>query len=103
MQERKSQTTNHQSFKPQSFKIYFQFSLNWSDVFFFFSFLNSSYETSDGVARQEQAELKNVGTDHAALAVRGTISWVAADGQQYTLNYVADENGYRPEGAHLPK
>lgn len=47
--------------------------------------------------------MKNVGTDHAALAVRGTISWVAADGQQYTLNYVADENGYRPEGAHLPK
>lgn len=55
------------------------------------------------MARQEQAQLKNVGTDHAALAVSGTISWVAADGQQYTLNYVADENGYRPEGAHLPK
>lgn len=103
MQERKIQTTNHQSFKPRSFKIYFKFSLNYSDVFFSFFFLNSSYETSDGVARQEQAELKNVGTDHAALAVRGTISWVAADGQQYTLNYVADENGYRPEGAHLPK
>ncbi|KAJ6640664.1 Flexible cuticle protein 12 [Pseudolycoriella hygida] len=62
-----------------------------------------AYETSDGVARQEQGELKNAGTDHAAIAVRGTISWVAADGQQYTLNYIADENGYQPEAAHLPK
>lgn len=66
-------------------------------------FLSYSYETSDGTARQEQAELKNAGTDHAALAVRGTITWVANDGQQYTLNYVADENGFRPEGSHLPK
>lgn len=69
----------------------------------FYTYFIFSYETSDGIARQEQAELKNAGTDHAALAVHGTISWVAADGQQYTLNYVADENGYRPEGAHLPK
>ena len=62
-----------------------------------------SYETSDGVSRQEQAVLKNVGTDNEALSVRGTITWVAADGQQYTLNYIADENGFQPEGAHLPK
>lgn len=67
--------------------------------FFFFK----SYETSDGTARQEQAELKNAGTDHAALTVRGTIQWLAPDGQQYTVNYVADENGFQPQGVHLPK
>jgi len=65
--------------------------------------LSNSYETSDGVSRQEQAELKNVGTENEALSVRGTITWVAADGQTYTLNYLADENGFQPEGAHLPK
>lgn len=66
-------------------------------------FFSHRYETSDGINRQEQAELKNAGTDHAALAVRGTIQWVAPDGQTYSLNYVADENGYQPEGVHLPK
>lgn len=62
-----------------------------------------SYETSDGVSRSEQAELKNPGTEQEALSVRGTITWTAADGVVYTLNYLADENGFQPEGAHLPK
>ena len=61
-----------------------------------------SYETSDGVARSEQAELKNAGTENEALVVRGTVSWTAADGVVYTLNYIADENGFQPQGAHLP-
>lgn len=64
---------------------------------------NFAYETSDGVSRQEQAELKNAGTEQEALVVRGTIKWVAADGQEYTLNYIADENGFQPQGDHLPK
>ncbi|XP_023172388.2 endocuticle structural protein SgAbd-6-like [Drosophila hydei] len=63
---------------------------------------NFAYETSDGVSRQEQGELKNVGTEQEALSVRGTISWVAADGQTYSLNYIADENGFQPQGEHLP-
>lgn len=61
------------------------------------------FETSDGQSRQEQAELKNVGTDEEAISVKGSYSWVAEDGQTYTVNFVADENGYQPEGAHLPQ
>ncbi|XP_036337348.1 endocuticle structural protein SgAbd-6 [Rhagoletis pomonella] len=60
------------------------------------------YETSDGVVRQEEAELKNVGTEQEAISVRGSVSWVAPDGQTYTLNYIADENGFQPQGDHLP-
>ncbi|EDS43453.1 larval cuticle protein 8.7 [Culex quinquefasciatus] len=61
------------------------------------------FETSDGTARQEQAELRNTGTDAEAIVVRGSYSYVGPDGTQYVINYVADENGFQPEGAHIPK
>lgn len=63
---------------------------------------NFAYETSDGVAREESALLKNVGTEQEALVVRGSIQWTAPNGEQFNLRYVADENGYQPEAAHLP-
>lgn len=69
----------------------------------FFLCIHIRYETSDGVSRSEQAELKQIDAETKALSVRGTITWTAADGQQYTLNYLADENGFQPQGDHLPK
>ncbi|XP_026470560.1 flexible cuticle protein 12-like [Ctenocephalides felis] len=62
-----------------------------------------AYELSDGTNRQEEAQLQNAGTENEAISVRGSYTWVAPDGQQYTVNFVADENGFRPEGAHIPK
>lgn len=62
-----------------------------------------SYETSNGISGQESAVLQNAGSENEALAVRGSYSYTGADGQQYTVNYVADDNGFQPEGAHLPK
>lgn len=64
---------------------------------------NFSYETSDGVSRTEEAEVKNAGTENEILVVRGTISWTAPDGQVYTITFIADENGFQPQGDHLPK
>lgn len=61
------------------------------------------FETSDGTSRQEQAELRNAGTDQEAIVVRGSYSYVGPDGTQYVINYVADENGFQPVGAHIPK
>ncbi|KNC33942.1 Larval cuticle protein 8 [Lucilia cuprina] len=61
-----------------------------------------SYATSDGVEAEAQGQLKNVGTDEEAIVVKGSFSFVADDGQTYTVNYVADENGFQPQGAHLP-
>ncbi|KAM8710138.1 hypothetical protein ACLKA7_016865 [Drosophila subpalustris] len=63
---------------------------------------NYAFETSDGNKQQAEGILNNVGTDAESLAVRGSFSYVADDGQTYTINYVADENGYQPQGAHLP-
>lgn len=60
-----------------------------------------NFETSDGMSRHEEGELKNVGTEQEALVVRGSFTWKDAEGHEYTINFVADENGYQPEGAHL--
>ncbi|KAH8304032.1 hypothetical protein KR018_006400 [Drosophila ironensis] len=60
------------------------------------------YETSDGQKADASGVLNNVGSDHESLAVKGSYSFVADDGQTYTVNYIADENGFQPQGAHLP-
>ncbi|EDW72923.1 uncharacterized protein Dwil_GK16921 [Drosophila willistoni] len=61
-----------------------------------------AYETSDGINSEAEGHLNNVGTEQEAIAVRGSFSYVADDGQTYTVTYVADENGFQPQGAHLP-
>ncbi|XP_046389661.1 endocuticle structural glycoprotein ABD-5-like [Ischnura elegans] len=61
------------------------------------------YEQSDGTAHQETGELKNAGSENEAMSVRGSFTFKGADGVVYTVNYVADENGFQPEGAHIPK
>ncbi|XP_067645741.1 endocuticle structural protein SgAbd-6-like [Eurosta solidaginis] len=59
---------------------------------------NFAFETSDGVSRREMATVKNAGS----ISVEGTVSWTGPDGIQYTLNYLADEHGFQPQGTHLP-
>ncbi|KAM8710116.1 hypothetical protein ACLKA7_016846 [Drosophila subpalustris] len=59
-------------------------------------------ETSDGTSRKEDGVLKNVGTDHEAIAVHGEVSWVDNEGHPHNLKYVADETGYHPESSDIP-
>ncbi|XP_017470789.1 PREDICTED: larval cuticle protein 5-like [Rhagoletis zephyria] len=62
-----------------------------------------SLETSDGTKKDEAGQLKDVGTDHEAIVVQGSFSWKdEKTGEVYTVTYTADENGFRPQGAHLP-
>lgn len=60
------------------------------------------YETSDGSKHDAEGQLKNVGSDQESLVVHGSYQFVGKDGQTYTVNYVADEKGYQPQGAHIP-
>ncbi|XP_068143001.1 larval cuticle protein 65Ag1-like [Drosophila tropicalis] len=60
------------------------------------------FETSDGTKHEAAGKLINAGAENEAIAVRGSFSFVADDGQTYTVNYIADENGFQPQGAHLP-
>ena len=65
-------------------------------------FLPNRYATSDGSSHQEAGQLKNIGSENEAISVTGQFQYVGDDGQTYTVNYVADENGFQPQGAHLP-
>ncbi|XP_017017887.1 larval cuticle protein 65Ab1-like [Drosophila kikkawai] len=64
---------------------------------------SSNLETSDGTSINQDGVLKDVGTEHEAAVVHGSFSWVdEKTGEKFTVTYVADENGYQPQGAHLP-
>ncbi|XP_030385577.1 larval cuticle protein 65Ag1-like [Scaptodrosophila lebanonensis] len=60
------------------------------------------YETSNGINAQEEGHLINAGSDNESIAVKGSFQFVGDDGVTYTINYVADENGFQPQGAHVP-
>ncbi|XP_065171699.1 flexible cuticle protein 12-like [Atheta coriaria] len=64
---------------------------------------NWGYETSNGIKAEEQGTLNNAGSENESISVRGSFTYTGADGVTYTVNYVADENGFQPEGAHIPK
>ncbi|XP_017102556.2 larval cuticle protein 65Ag1-like [Drosophila bipectinata] len=63
---------------------------------------NYDFKTSDGQQGQATGVLNYPGSDHESLAVKGSYSFVGDDGVTYTVNYIADENGFQPQGAHLP-
>lgn len=60
------------------------------------------YETENGITGQEEGKLYNRGTDAEALRASGYYTYTGPDNVVYTVNYKADENGFQPEGAHLP-
>ncbi|XP_039487599.1 larval cuticle protein 65Ag1 [Drosophila santomea] len=61
------------------------------------------FETSDGTKQEQRGSLKNLGPEDDALQVAGSYSFVDQDGQTHTINYVADENGFQPQGEDIPQ
>ncbi|KXJ79318.1 cuticle protein CP14.6-like [Aedes albopictus] len=76
---------------------------------------NYAFETDNGIKVEDQGTIKRVkvpktdqtgrtiGEDEVPVAVQtGSFQYTAPDGQVYTVKYIADENGFQPQGAHLP-
>lgn len=77
---------------------------------------NYAYKTSDGISESAQGNLKEVlipkyddkgqrvGDERAmGLVQQGSYSYTGDDGRVYTVNWVADEEGFKPSGDHIPK
>ena len=56
------------------------------------------YSTKDGMFRQESGKPDS---SSGSLVQTGSWSYTGADGKQYQMKFVADQFGFRPEGAHL--
>ncbi|XP_072764377.1 uncharacterized protein [Anoplolepis gracilipes] len=56
-----------------------------------------SYETGNGITVQETGHQQG-----ESESVSGSFSYTGPDGVQYSITYTADENGFHPQGAHLP-
>lgn len=69
----------------------------------FLLFAVISYETGNGIVAQEEGYLKNAGNPEAeAQEVQGSYQYTADDGTPISVTYLANENGFQPQGEHLP-
>lgn len=56
------------------------------------------YETQNGINFQEQSQIVAPNSHR----VTGFFEYPGPDGQKIRVDYIADENGFQPQGAHLP-
>ncbi|XP_077299443.1 uncharacterized protein LOC143920430 [Arctopsyche grandis] len=63
-----------------------------------------SYETltGDQTHIMQRGYIENKGTDHEEQVMQGSYSFVGDDGRTYTVTYIADANGFRATGDHIP-
>ncbi|XP_028158526.1 endocuticle structural glycoprotein SgAbd-2-like [Ostrinia furnacalis] len=62
-----------------------------------------NYETGNGIAANEQGYLKNAGNkDAEAQVAQGSFTYTSPEGIPISVSYIADENGFHAEGAHIP-
>lgn len=77
-------------------------SLNTVLCIFFLGNYTYSYESGDGTQQQQQGYLKVYDANHTEEVAQGSYSYKGDDGQVVSLSYVADANGYQPQGDSIP-
>ncbi|CAG9858884.1 unnamed protein product [Phyllotreta striolata] len=63
-----------------------------------------SFETANGIKIEEKGYLKDgANSSEKIQVIEGSVSYTDNEGNPVNLRYIADENGYQPEGDHIPK
>lgn len=60
------------------------------------------YESANGIQVVEHGQVKNEGQKDEANVAEGFYAYKGDDGKEYSVQYIADENGFRAVGDHLP-
>ncbi|XP_050342289.1 endocuticle structural protein SgAbd-6-like [Nymphalis io] len=53
------------------------------------------FETTNGIIREESGEVVGMGLPNEYIFIKGLYSYINPDGILVTVNYIADEKGYR--------
>ncbi|RVE45628.1 hypothetical protein evm_009741 [Chilo suppressalis] len=61
-------------------------------------------EITNGIAVEEEGSPRNLGGNPPVvpIVVKGAYSFTAPNGEPVAISYVADENGFQPQGAVIP-
>lgn len=60
------------------------------------------YQTDNGIAAEESGSVDASPIGVGGTRAKGFYEYIGDDGVKYRVDYTADENGFRPTGAHLP-
>ena len=63
---------------------------------------DSHFETENGISASESGRAVEGYGDEESYDVNGQFSYTGDDGHVYSVVYVADANGFQPQGDHLP-
>lgn len=83
--------------------------INFVDVRFFVyqiiyvQYFFRRYETENGILAEEEGHLDKKGTDDEAMQAKGFFKYTGPDNIVYEVHYTANEEGFRPVGAHIPE
>lgn len=64
---------------------------------------NYLFETENGINAEESGRIETTADGGEGLRSTGFYQYVGDDGQVYRVDYVADSNGFVPQGDHIPK